>query len=354
MRPRFYPALVNDRFGDPGVHVDLLTERRAMLFDLGDIAPLTARHVLRLGDVFVSHTHIDHFIGFDRLLRLLVGRDKHLRLYGPRAFLDRVEAKLAAYTWNLTDRFEADLVLSVLEVHGDGHGRRARFRLKNRFAREAEETVALEDGLILQEASLRVRAVELDHRTPCLAFALEEPEHVNVWKNRLAEEGLEVGPWLGALKAAVFAKRPDDTPIRVQRRGGTGDILPLGELRARILSITPGQKIAYVTDVAHTPANAWAVVALAQGADILFVESMFAAADAAIAADRAHLTTAEAGALARAAGVARVEPFHFSARYAGAGDRLLAEVAEAFGAPVAAIPTRGPLGVEPPDRHAAG
>src|SRR5699024_9533709 len=83
MRPRFYPTLVNGRWGDPALFVDLLMERRAILFDLGDIAALPARSVLRLTDIFVSHAHIDHFFGFDLLLRLLVGRDRELRLYGP-------------------------------------------------------------------------------------------------------------------------------------------------------------------------------------------------------------------------------------------------------------------------------
>ena len=86
MRPKFYPSLVNDRFGDPAVFIDFLLERRAILFDLGDIHALPPRSVLRLTDIFVSHTHIDHFAGFDRLLRLLVGRPKLLRLYGPPGF----------------------------------------------------------------------------------------------------------------------------------------------------------------------------------------------------------------------------------------------------------------------------
>lgn len=330
MRPRFYPALVNDRFGDPALYVNVLTERRALLFDLGDVAPLSARAVLRLSDVFVSHTHIDHFIGFDRVLRLLVGRDKRLRLYGPRGFVDHVAAKLAAYTWNLVERFTDELVFEVTEAHGDGTGRRARLRLSKRFAREQEETIRLPHGLVLDEPSLQVRATVLDHRTPCLAFALEERAHVNVWKNRLREHDLAVGPWLGALKTAIHEGRPDDTPITVARRSGGNDTLPLGQLREAVVSITPGQKIAYVTDAAPTAANAAAITALAQGAHTLFIEAMFAEADAAVATDRAHLTAVDAGTLGRRAGVGRVEPFHFSARYAGRGEALAREVRTAF------------------------
>ncbi|MFC2970290.1 ribonuclease Z [Acidimangrovimonas pyrenivorans] len=330
MRPSFYPALVNDRSGDPAVYVDFLRERRAILFDLGEINALPPRKILRLSDVFVSHTHVDHFIGFDRLLRLLLGRPKTLRLYGPDGFVDRVAAKLNAYTWNLVDRFADDLIFEVTELAGAGQGRRARFRLKARFAREGEEQIAVDDGVILSEPGLTVRFAELTHRTPCLAYALQETAHVNIWRNRVAELGLALGPWLRRLKQAIQAGLPDATPIAVETIAGARRDLPLGQLRDRVASVTAGQKIAYVTDAGFTPANAAAIVELARGADTLFIEAAFAGADAALARDRAHLTAAEAGELARQAGVARVEPFHFSPRYSGMEDRLLAEAIRAF------------------------
>jgi len=49
-----------------------------------------------------------------------------------------------------------------------------------------------------------------------------------------------------------------------------------------------------------------------------------------LAAERAHLTTAAAGQIAREAGVRRVEPFHFSPRYTGEEERMLSEVMAAF------------------------
>jgi ribonuclease Z len=84
---------------------------------------------------------------------------------------------------------------------------------------------------------------------------------------------------------------PDDHPIRIGRQQMTSAMreLRLADLRT-VLTVTPGQKIAYVTDAADTAANRRAIIKLVQNADLLFIEAAFAEADVALAVDRAHLT----------------------------------------------------------------
>lgn len=329
MRPLLHPRLVNGRTGDPAVYVETLFERRAILFDLGDIAALPPRKILRLEHVFVSHTHIDHFVGFDRLLRVHVGREKTINLYGPQGFIERVHHKLQAYHWNLVDRYPCDLRFVVMEVGALAETRIVQFRLKTAFAREEIGEGYLLDNVIYREPTFHVSTALLEHRTSCLAFAIEESVHVNVWKDRLAKMALPIGPWLRDLKRAITEDKPDDFIIRIDGRSVQVREVPLAELRG-VATVTPGQKLAYVTDAADTAANRKSIIALAANADVLFIEAAFAEADVALAAERAHLTTTAAGRIAAEAGVRRVEPFHFSPRYDGEEERMLNEVMTAF------------------------
>jgi ribonuclease Z len=328
MTPLLHPTLVNGRFGDPALFLDVRFEKRAFLFDLGDLHALDTRKLLRVSDIFVSHAHVDHFIGFDQALRVFLGRERTLRVYGPAGIIERVGHKLAGYTWNLVERFDTDLAFHVTEILSPSETRSAMFRLKTRFVEESAEPLRLADGAMTTDSRFLVRTALLDHQVPCLAFSVAERAHINIWKNRLTALDLPVGPWLRTLKQAVIENRPEDTPITI----AAGRSMPLGVLKREIVRVTPGQKIAYVVDAVFSEANAERITDLVRDADILFIEATFAREDTARAADRYHLTTGQAGEIARRACVRRVEPFHFSPRYGGEEERMLREVADAFGA----------------------
>lgn len=321
--------LVNGVFGDPALYLDFRDARRALLFDVGEIGKLLPKKILRLSDVFVSHAHMDHFAGLDRLVRVCLGRGTRLGLYGPPGFLERVEHKLAAYSWNVAERYPGDFTLVAHEVSAEGRLRKAQFRSRASFVREDLPGASISEGVLLDEPHFRVRAALLDHGIPCLGFALEEKARVNVWRNRLAEMGLAVGPWLNELKRQVAEGAPDDAPVRAWWRNREGEhehIVALGEVKARALSIAPGWKLAYVTDIRYHAENEARVASLAADADVLYIESVFLSSEADHAARKHHLTAEQAGCIARAARARQVVPFHFSPRYLGREEELRAEV----------------------------
>jgi ribonuclease Z len=320
------PSLVNEPFSDPGLFIDFRFGRRALLFDLGDLTPLSPRQLLRVSHAFISHAHMDHFSGFDRLLRVCLHRTLPLHLIGPVGFGDRVDHKLKAYTLNLLDEHSCDFVITASEFNGEGFDRMCEFRAREGFRQREVSPSRLPLGTLLDEDEFRIAGVVLDHGTPCLAFAFEEKLRVNVWSGGLKSLRLGVGPWLNEAKRAVRRGEPDDSEIVI----GHDLSIPPGVLKQHALRTARGQKIAYVVDAAFHDQNIDTIVALASGADQFFIEAPFLDADAVVAAERKHLTARQAGDIARRAGVSRLVPFHFSARYRDQEDRLRSEVERAF------------------------
>jgi ribonuclease Z len=332
MNPLFHPRLVNGPLGDPALYIDFKFASRAILFDLGEIRSLSPRSLLKISDIFISHTHMDHFIGFDHLLRICLGREKEIRLFGPPNFLGQLKNKIAAYTWNLVENYPYSLELIVGEVHPD-RVITARLSSSTGFKTETQREIKPLDRYIHEEMTLGVRTCFLDHKIPCLGFVLEEKSHLNIIKTELEKMGLSKGPWLLELKEAVWRGESDDFMIRPYgHKGGDGRgrPFPLGILKERLIKISPGQKIAYVVDTVLNKTTQGAIENLVREADYLFIETAFLEEDEKRAREKYHLTARQAGVVAARAGVKRLIPFHLSPKYSADPERLINEALSAF------------------------
>ena len=318
MNPLFHPLLVNGPWGDPVLYIEFRFDRRAILFDLGELWLLPPRKLLKVTHIFISHTHLDHFIGFDHLLRVCLGREKTLSFYGPPQFIDQLEAKLRAYTWNLVENYSNNLLLIAYEIRPD-RMLEAHFPIGKAFRKSfLRETIRPFDGRLHEEEAFQIRSVILDHKIPSLAFSLEERCHLNILKTGLAELHLPKGLWLKELKEAIWRGERDDFSVRVwgqDREGLQERTVPLGHLKNKLIKVTPGQKIGYVVDTVLNEETEKDMVTLARGSDLLFIEASFLDKDRKMARDKCHLTAAQAGRLARQAGVKRMIPIHFSPKY---------------------------------------
>ncbi len=335
MKAALTARLVNPPFGDPGLHINLHWQGTAIQFDLGRLDRFPAAELLKLTHVFVSHTHIDHFIGFDRVMRLFLSRDATVAIYGPPGIIANVCGKLAGYTWNLVDGYPL-----VFEVHEVSPTSIHSVRLPATSAFAVEEMGERPFTGILCElpGGFSVHAVHLDHKIFCLGLALQEATHFNVRRDELDRLGLEPGPWLSRLKDAIRLGLPATTPIPVAARADEQAVrtMELGELQDRLVLTTPGQRFAYVVDTLFSAANAAKIAELARHADVFFCESPFLDEDRHQAVHRYHLTARQAGTLARMAGAKRLEVFHFSPRYDGQAERLYNEAAATFAGEIAA------------------
>ena len=332
MKSGIQPTLINDPFGDPGLLVQFLLEKRVLLFDLGDLSAVSNGTLLKVSHFFVSHTHIDHFIGFDRLLRTLFGRDKTLTIFGPENIIENVKGKLAGFTWNLVELYSESLTIEVVEVR-ENSLLKGSFRAIDKFKICDEIEEPFVDGLIVDNPVFSVRAAILEHRVPCLGFALEEKPHININKDKLEEMKAEHGPWLNELKQSVSRGEQDSSLIKVPfQESGNFRIedIPLGDLKIELVEIFPGQKIGYVVDTVFNDRNRKKIVELVESADVFFCESPFLANEEERGQARYHLTSRQAGTLAKEAGVKQLQVFHFSSRHKDCREQFYNEAQEAF------------------------
>jgi ribonuclease Z len=346
VRTTLDPHLIDSSANEPGLVVEVRDARRALLFDLGEIDRLAPRVLLRATHAFVTHTHMDHFAGFDHWLKLGLGRTPRLVSWGGPGFVDQLEHKLRAYTWNVVPRYEVPMRIEAHSLEADGARHHAYFDSLECFARRnAPSEPASDNDLLLDEALFSVRGRIVDHEMPVLAFAIDEKAELRVAADRVRAMGLTTGPWLRELKDALLAGAPDDTVIDLlwrDREGEHSQRRCVGELRPLVIDAVPGRRIGYVTDLRFTEANIEQLSRHLMDVDLLYIESRFLDEEHEQAARKNHLTARQAGEIARRLRARRLVPFHFSPRYRGREDDLRAEAMAAWGGAPQALAITSP------------
>lgn len=320
MKPSFHHRLINRRFEDPCLYVRLLRERRAFLFDIGFIGSLESGDLQKITDIFVTHMHIDHFTGFDTLLRAILRREIPLRVYGPEGIIECVEGKLNGYTWNLIKEYPLKI-----EVFGisEKELRHSSFYSQNGFRRIDMDRKAFR-GIVLQEPCFCISASNLSHGIPCLGFSLTEDIHINIDKAGLNKMGLPVGPWLTKFKELIREKAPPDRVLSIDSRE-----IPLSELM-HIAMLTDGQKISYLTDISPDEENISKAIELVKDSDTLYCEAYYLHEELGRAMERSHLTAKTTGEIARRANVKNLVLMHLSPKYRDNSDLIEEEAMKEY------------------------
>ncbi|MFK3729322.1 ribonuclease Z [Streptomyces sp. NPDC088090] len=234
-----------------------------LLFDPGEG---TQRQMLRAGvaahdlnRICVTHFHGDHSLGLAGVIQ--------------RINLDQVPHQVTAH----------------YPESGRHFFERLRYATAYRESVELTEAPVARDGVLAVTEAFTLEARRLSHPVESFGYRLVEPDGRRLLPARLAAHGIE-GPDVG----------------RIQREGVL-DGVTLDE----VSEVRRGQRFAFVMDTRLCDG----VHALAEGADLLVIESTFLDADVRLAEDHGHLTAGQAAAVARDAGVRHLVLTHFSQRY---------------------------------------
>jgi ribonuclease Z len=234
-----------------------------LLFDCGEG---TQQQLLRsvglpeLDAVFITHFHLDHWLGVIGLVKSfdLRGRERELVLYGPpglRALIDAMRFVLG--------RTGYPLRIEELEPHEE-----------------------------VRAGGYLVAAFPVEHRAPAYGYAFAEDDRPGRFDADAARAlGVQAGPDFGRLQGG-------------EEVGGVKPEQVVGPPR-------PGRRIVVSGDT--RPCQTTEVYA--HGADVLVHEATFCEDERARARETGHSTAAQAAELARDAGVRLLALTHLSTRY---------------------------------------
>ncbi|MEU8965071.1 ribonuclease Z [Streptomyces sp. NPDC048491] len=235
-----------------------------ILFDPGEG---TQRQMLRAGvaahdihRICVTHFHGDHSLGLAGVIQ--------------RINLDRVPHPVTAH----------------YPLSGEHFFDRLRYATAYRESVQlGQQPVAGEGAVLAATGAYTLEARRLSHPVESYGYRLVEPDGRRMLPELLAEHGIK-GPDVG----------------RLQREGELNGVTfdDVSESRR-------GQRFAFVMDTRLCDG----VHALADGCDMLVIESTFLDGDIQLAVDHGHLTAGQAAAVARDAGVRHLVLTHFSQRY---------------------------------------
>ncbi|MFD7655102.1 ribonuclease Z [Actinosynnema sp. NPDC059797] len=246
-------------------------DAEGFLFDPGDG---TQRQMLLAGvpasavtRLFVTHFHGDHCLGVAGVVQ--------------RLSLDRVPHPVHAH-------FPAE---------GAHFFDRLRHATSFHDVADVREHPVTGPGVIAEGAFGVLEARRLDHPVPTYGYRLVEPDGRTMVPELLEARGIR-GPAVRDLRPPLLDE------VSVPRRG---------------------QRFAFVMDTRLCDG----AYELAEGADLLVIESTFLHADERLAAEHGHLTARQAARVAAESGVRKLVLTHFSQRYADP-EAFRAEAAEVF------------------------
>ncbi len=294
--------------GDPAVLCSVKNTQTRFFFDLGSLANLAKRDLVRTTHAFVSHTHIDHFIGFDQFLRVHIPLRKRLFVAGPPNFIDQVSAKLRGYTWNLLEPEQIRVV--VHELHPRGVVHKTELSNDHKFIPQCVEIDDKAAGKLIEfDWGGSVTGCLLDHGTPSAAYRFETMANPEVDAQAIRALGLTPGAWIKELQFAMRENLLTDS-LEID-----GTPWLKSELAAKVLKPRQPWSLGYITDIAFTDENLAILKTSFQKVDTLICEASFRDADSSRAAMKKHLTTRQAAEIAKLLGARELKIFHISNIY---------------------------------------
>lgn len=268
--------------------------------ECGEASDLSVKDCQNTNAIFISHTHIDHFINFDQILRHQIGIQRRVVICGPLGIAEQVQARIKGYTWNLIQKgaiiYEIREIVSAEEIH---------FYEVEPPVWELKKIKELQQNTIFENDKFRTNFTTLDHKTPSIAYRFKQHDSINI---NIVKSGFSGGKWVRILKEA-FEKADENAEIEI------ADEKFLAKDLFHLLERKPGATLGIIMDHAANADNHAKIKGLFDNCDKVFIESFYKSEDVEMATANFHSHSTASGQIMKECKVKEAIPVHFSRRY---------------------------------------
>ena len=245
---------------------------------------------------------MDHICGFDTVFRLLYSKPEPVHFWGPTDTIKVVQSRAMGYTWNLVQGSRCHIVVHEITQNNI---RNVKLNLVEGFSVIHEDPpTAFIDNKIFIDENIEIKGTILDHKIDCMAYAIAETPKSNFIESEMEKMGLKPGIWCKELKSKVTGN------ILIK-----GQIFDVMELKNKLLQITIGKKLGYITDAIYNQKAKAKLLPILRNADEVVMECAYLDEEIDLATKHHHMTVSQVSSFAKDAEIKHLNLFHISDRY---------------------------------------
>ena len=271
-----------------------------LICECGDASGLTVKECQNTEAIFISHTHIDHFINFDFILRHQIGIGRRIIICGPEGITQQVQSKIKGYQWNLIE--ENSITYEIREIKKDGHIEIAEINPPHWEIKTLENK---NFDTLYKNERFSVDFVILDHKTDSIAYLFQEEDTVKI---DLSKSEFKGGIWVRELKTA-YEQGNETALIKIENKD-----YPAAEL-FYMLETKKGDSLGVIMDHAANEANHKKIQSIFQDCNQAFIECFYKAEDKEFAKLNFHSYSEESAKIMKICNIKKATPVHFSRKY---------------------------------------
>lgn len=295
----FIPEVKSRIDEDISILIKLDNYSSNLICECGDASELTVKDCQNTEVIFISHTHIDHFINFDFILRHQIGIGKRVVICGPEGITQQVQSKIKGYQWNLIE--DGAIIYEIREIKSNREIVRSELKPPQWNVTRLEENCEH----LYSTKRFDVDFTILDHKTASIAYLFRERDSIKI---DIAKSEFRGGSWVRELKTA-YAEQAPSTKIEIEGKAY------LAEELFSLLEIKKGDSLGVIMDHAATAINHEKIKALFLECNTVFIESFYKLEDKEFAVANYHSYSTESARIMKECKVKSAIPVHFSRKY---------------------------------------